>query len=51
MIIIGLRIGVPNMGYNPLNKIPILEIKKAGYSIDSFSLVYGEVLYDYLKNE
>jgi len=37
--------------YNPLDNIPILEIKKAGYSIDSFSMVYGEVLYDYLKNE
>lgn len=37
--------------YNPLNKIPILEIKKAGYSIDSFSMDYGEVLYDYLKDE
>ena len=35
--------------YNPLDKIPILEITKAGYSIESFSMVYGGVLYDYLK--
>ncbi len=35
--------------FNPLDKIPILEIVKAGYTIDSFSMIYGEVLYDYLK--
>jgi len=35
--------------FNPLDKIPILEILKAGYTIDSFSMIYGEVLYDYLE--
>jgi len=37
--------------WNPLNKIPILEIVKAGYKIDSFSMIYGEVLYNYLEKE
>jgi acetoacetate decarboxylase len=37
--------------YNPLGAIPIMEITKAGYRIHSFSMVYGDVLYDYLKNE
>jgi acetoacetate decarboxylase len=37
--------------YNPLGAIPIMEIMKAGYRIHSFSMVYGDVLYDYLKNE
>ena len=35
--------------YNPLKKIPILEIKNAGYKEYSFSMVHGEVLYDYIK--
>ena len=35
--------------YNPLDEIPILEIVKAGYQVRSFSMIYGEVLYDYLK--
>jgi acetoacetate decarboxylase len=37
--------------YNPLDKIPILEIVKAWYSINSFTLSHGEILHDYLKNE
>jgi acetoacetate decarboxylase len=35
--------------YNPLDKIPIIRIYKAGYSIDSFSMTNGEVLHNYLK--
>ena len=37
--------------YNPLDKIPILEIKDAGCLVNSFNMTYGEVLYDYLKND
>ena len=37
--------------YNPLDKIPIIEITKAGCSISSFTMIHGEVLYDYLKKE
>ena len=37
--------------YNPLDKIPILEIVQAGYKVNSFAMVHGEVLYDYLKKE
>lgn len=35
--------------FNPLNKIPVLNIEEAGYSKDSFTLSYGDILYDYLK--
>ena len=37
--------------YNPLNQIPILEVKKAGKKIHSFSMDHGKVLYDYLKEK
>jgi len=37
--------------YNPMDKIPILEITSAGYSTGSFSMIYGDVLYDYLEDE
>lgn len=36
--------------YNPVDKIPIKEIIGAGYFTSSFSMVYGDVLYDYLKD-
>jgi acetoacetate decarboxylase len=35
--------------FNPLNEIPILKIDKAGSTLDSFTLSYGDVLHDYLK--
>ena len=35
--------------YNPLNQIPVLEILEAGFSVNSFTMMSGEVLYDYLK--
>jgi acetoacetate decarboxylase len=34
---------------NPWGKIPILEIKDAGWFECSFKMDYGEVIYDYLK--
>jgi acetoacetate decarboxylase len=37
--------------YNPLDKIPIMEITKAGCTVNSFTLVHGKVLYDYLKED
>jgi len=37
--------------YNPLDKIPILDITNAGHETYSFSMVYGGVLYDYLKED
>jgi acetoacetate decarboxylase len=37
--------------FNPLDKIPVLEITRAGCTLDSFSMIYGEVLHDYLKEE
>lgn len=35
--------------YNPLEKIPIVKITKAGCTLNSFTLIHGKVLYDYLK--
>ena len=35
--------------FNPLGEIPILKIEKAGYTQDSFTLTYGNILYDYLE--
>ena len=35
--------------YNPFHKIPILEIIEAGYTVNSFTMIHGQVLYDYLK--
>ena len=35
--------------FNPLNQIPILNIEKVGCAKGSFSLTFGKVLYDYLK--
>ena len=37
--------------YNPVHRIPIVEIINAGYSTVSFSMIYGEILVDYLKTE
>ena len=34
---------------NPLDQIPILEIVKAQYQVGKFTMINGEVLYDYLK--
>ena len=36
--------------FNPVDKIPILEVIRAGYFSNSFSMVYGDVLYDYLND-
>jgi acetoacetate decarboxylase len=36
--------------FNPLDKIPILKIKQAGYIVSSFSLSDSKVIYDYLKD-
>ena len=33
---------------NPLDQIPVLEIKSAGFTENSYTLEYGEVLFDYL---
>ena len=35
--------------FNPLDKIPVLKIDKAGYSLVSFTLTYGEILHNYLE--
>jgi acetoacetate decarboxylase len=37
--------------YNPYKYIPVLEIIDASYSVISYSLTHGEVIYDYLKEE
>jgi len=37
--------------YNPLDKIPVLEILDAGYFESSFKMDFGEKLHDYLTGE
>lgn len=37
--------------YNPYKYIPVLEILDASYTVNSFSLTHGKVIYDYLKEE